>query len=58
MLAVPLLIYVGAQHGWLLVLAVLFAVVSMFRRPLYFLFRHLIRKARGEAADDSQEEAK
>ncbi|MEM6388750.1 MAG: DUF2484 family protein [Pseudomonadota bacterium] len=47
-LAVPLLVFVGRQHGWLIVLAVLFAVVSMYRRPLYFLARHLIARIKGE----------
>lgn len=40
--ALPLMVFVGLQHGWLWVAAVLFAVVSMFRRPLMFLGRKLM----------------
>ncbi len=40
--SLPLMAYVGLQHGWLWVAAVLFAVISMFRRPLWFLGRKLV----------------
>ncbi|WP_071675079.1 DUF2484 family protein [Nioella nitratireducens] len=42
--AVPLLVFIGVQHGgWIVVLALL-AIVSMFRRPLWALARHLTRR--------------
>lgn len=47
-LSVPLAIFVGFQHGWLWVLAVVFAVASMFRNPLiYFIKRGLGRNQEG-----------
>jgi hypothetical protein len=48
-LAVPLLVLVGRAHGWPWVLAVLFAVLSMFRRPLFGLVRHLRHRLSGSA---------
>jgi hypothetical protein len=47
-LAVPLAILVGIEVGWIWVVAVLFAVVSMYRRPLLALVRHLHRHFAGE----------
>ena len=47
-LAVPLAISVGIEVGWIWVVAVLFAVVSMYRRPLLALARHLHRYLAGE----------
>ncbi|MEM6609885.1 MAG: DUF2484 family protein [Pseudomonadota bacterium] len=41
-LSLPLMAFVGIQHGWLWVAVVLFAVVSMFRRPLWFLSRRVL----------------
>ena len=43
--ALPLLIFIGFQHGAIPVLIVLAAIVSMFRRPLGALARHLVRRA-------------
>ena len=39
--SLPLMTFVGMQHGWLWVAAVLFAVLSMFRKPLWHLGRKL-----------------
>ncbi len=36
-----LLIWIGVVHGWLWVGFGLFAFVSMFRRPLFYLVRRL-----------------
>jgi hypothetical protein len=47
-LAVPLAILVGIEVGWIWVVAVLFAVVSMYRRPLLALARYLHRHFAGE----------
>lgn len=46
-LSVPLTAYVAWQHGVILVLLVVFAVVSMFRRPLLFLGRRAVSRLRG-----------
>jgi hypothetical protein len=43
-LAVPLTIMVGREVGWIWVVVVVFAVVSMFRRPLGGLARHVLRR--------------
>jgi len=43
-LAVPLLVFIGVQHSAWVVLAALAGLVSMFRRPLWFLGRHLLRR--------------
>lgn len=45
--ALPLMIFVGTQHGVLPVLLVLFAVVSMFRRPLGYLARRALGRDGG-----------
>lgn len=45
-LAVPLMVFVGRDVGFVWVLAVLFAVLSMFRRPLAALLRHLTGRLR------------
>lgn len=47
-LSVPLTIFVGVQLGWVWVAIVLFAVLSMFRRPLVALARHMRRRLAGE----------
>lgn len=47
-LSVPLAVFVAMQHGALPVLLVVFAVVSMFRRPLFFLARHTLSCLRRE----------
>src|SRR6056297_483078 len=47
-LSVPLGVYVGLQVGWIWVAAVLFAVLSMYRRPLMALVRHLRVRLAGE----------
>lgn len=47
-LSVPLAIFVGMELGWLWVAIVLFAVLSMFRRPLMALARHMHRRIAGE----------
>ena len=43
-----LMIFVGVQLGWVWVAIVLFAVLSMFRRPLVALARHMRRRLAGE----------
>jgi hypothetical protein len=48
-LAVPLAVFVGVELGWVWVAAVTFAVLSMYRRPLVALARHL-RDRLGRAA--------
>ena len=47
-LAVPLTVFVAIEVGVLWVLVVVFAVLSMFRRPLYFIARRLLARARGD----------
>ncbi len=47
-LSLPLAIFVGLQVGFLWVAAVLFAVGSMFRRPLAYLGRRLLGRVRGD----------
>ena len=46
LLAVPLLVALARAHGALPVALFLFAVLSMFRRPLWGIGRHLLRRAR------------
>lgn len=48
-LAVPLAVFVGLEVGWLWVAAVLFAVISMYRRPILALARYLRRRLAGGA---------
>lgn len=43
-LSLPLAVFVGVQVGWLWVVVVLFAVGSMFRRPLIYLARRALRR--------------
>lgn len=43
-LALPLLVFIGVQHSAWVVLAALAGLVSMFRRPLWFLGSHLLRR--------------
>jgi hypothetical protein len=45
--ALPLLVFIGIQHSFWIVLLVLAGIVSMFRRPLWFLGRHWLRRMRG-----------
>jgi hypothetical protein len=47
-LALPLAAFVGVEVGWPWVAAVLFAVLSMYRRPLAALARHVGRRFTGE----------
>jgi hypothetical protein len=47
-LSVPLAVFVGLQMGWIWVAAVLFAALSMYRRPLLALARHVGRRIAGE----------
>lgn len=42
--AIPLMIWVGLENGWFWVALTLFAFLSMFRRPLFYL----IARARGQ----------
>ncbi len=42
--AIPMVIWVGMENGWLWTAIALFAFLSMFRRPLFYL----IAKARGQ----------
>jgi hypothetical protein len=48
LLSLPLAVFVGVQVGWPWVAAVLFAVLSMYRRPLLALARHAGRRFTGE----------
>jgi hypothetical protein len=48
-LAGPLLVMVGRELGWVWVALVLAAVLSMFRRPLSGLARHLRYRLWGSA---------
>ena len=47
-LSVPLAVFVGVEVGWIWVAIVLFAVLSMYRRPLIALARYLQRRIVGE----------
>ena len=47
-LSVPLAVFVGVEVGWFWVALVVFAVLSMFRRPLMALVRHLRHRFAGE----------
>ena len=42
-----LLVYIGYQHNPWMVLAASAAVISMFRRPLYYLSRRMISRLKG-----------
>ena len=44
-LAVPLLVWLGYDHGVWVVLLALLAILSMFRRPLIYVARKAIRRA-------------
>ncbi|QBY00952.1 DUF2484 family protein [Rhodophyticola sp. CCM32] len=46
-LSLPLIGYVAWQHGPLLVLLVVFAVLSMFRRPLLYFARRAMTRLKG-----------
>lgn len=48
-LALPLCVMVGREVGWLWLAVVLFAVLSMYRRPLGALLRHLRARVGGAA---------
>lgn len=43
-----LLAYLGYQHNPWVVLAASVAIISMFRRPLYYLARRLIIRLKGQ----------
>lgn len=45
-LSLPLLIFVGSSHGWVWVVAVLAAVISMYRNPLRYFARQLTERIR------------
>ena len=45
--ALPLILWIGAQNGWVWTGLGLFAVLSMFRRPLFYL----VARARGQAPE-------
>lgn len=44
-----LLSYLGYQHNPWVVLAACTAIISMFRRPLFFMSRHLINRVKGSS---------
>jgi ABC-type proline/glycine betaine transport system permease subunit len=48
-LAIPLMVMVGREVGWIWVAVVLFAVLSMYRNPLIALLRYLHRRLGGAA---------
>lgn len=45
-LALPLLIYIGIQHSFWVVLLAVAGLGSMFRRPLWVLGKHLMGRFR------------
>ena len=48
LIAAPfLLIYLGYQHNAWIVLAASVAIISMFRRPLFYMGKRLIGRVRG-----------
>jgi len=48
LIAAPfLLVYLGYQHGGWIVLAASVAIISMFRRPLFYMGKRLIQRVRG-----------
>jgi hypothetical protein len=50
LLSVPLLVLIGRDAGWLWVVPVLLAVLSMYRRPLGAIARQIRRRLAGAAA--------
>ncbi len=42
-----LLVYLGYQHNAWIVLAASIAIISMFRRPLFYMGKRLIGRVRG-----------
>ncbi|WP_342076200.1 DUF2484 family protein [Yoonia sp. SS1-5] len=46
-LAPPLIVWVGYDHGWIYAVLGLLAFLSMFRKPLAYFYR----RARGETPD-------
>lgn len=46
--APPLLVYLGYQHNPWVVMAASIAIISMFRRPLIHLSRHLKNRMKGQ----------
>jgi len=48
LIAAPfLLVYLGYQHNVWIVLAASVAIISMFRRPLFYMGKRLIGRVRG-----------
>ena len=48
LIAAPfLLVYLGYQHNAWIVLAASVAIISMFRRPLFYMGKRLIQRVRG-----------
>ncbi len=48
LIAAPfLLVYLGYQHNTWIVLAASIAIISMFRRPLFYMGKRLIGRVRG-----------
>ena len=43
-----LLVYLGYQHNPWVVLAASIAILSMFRRPLFYMLRHLVARMKGQ----------
>jgi len=43
-----LLVYLGYQHNPWVVLAASIAILSMFRRPLFFMLKRLILRLKGQ----------
>jgi len=43
-----LLVYLGYQHNPWVVFAASIAILSMFRRPLFFMLRHLVSRMKGQ----------
>ncbi|MAN13608.1 DUF2484 family protein [Alterinioella nitratireducens] len=49
-LALPLLVFIGVQHGPWIVALVVAGIVSMFRRPLAYFARRLMTRMREGAS--------
>ncbi|MDA5094468.1 DUF2484 family protein [Aliiroseovarius sp. KMU-50] len=45
LIVAPLLVlWIGIEHGWMWMVAASLAVISLFRRPLWYLLRRLLGK--------------
>ncbi|WP_341861920.1 DUF2484 family protein [Gymnodinialimonas sp. 57CJ19] len=49
-LSVPMVVFVGYTHGWIWTAVIVLAVVSMYRNPLRYFYKHA--RARVSARTD------